>query len=71
MGFVLEGYLEDLDCLGDSVPDMMFAEAKPLALFALIVVGEVLLLVEELPLLDRVGDPPGLEYISLEKVLGG
>ena len=52
LSFVLKSYLEDLDCLGNSVPNMMFTEAESLALFTLILVCKVLLLVEELALLD-------------------
>ena len=50
---------------------MLFAEPKPLAVVMLVVLREVPIFVEQLPVLDAVGDPSSLVNRSLEIVLGG
>jgi hypothetical protein len=47
----------------------MFTEPKPLAIITLILIGKVFVFVEEGAILDRIGNPPGLIDVSLEKVL--
>lgn len=49
----------------------MFAKPEPFTLLTLILIGEIIALIEQLALLHRIGDPPGLENIPLEEVLWG
>lgn len=70
-GLVLERDLENFDGLSYCVSNMLFAETKPLAVLMLVVLREVPLFVEQLPVLDAVGDPSSLVNRSLEIVLGG
>ena len=73
LGFalVLKRDLENFDGLSYCVSNMLFAEPKPLAVVMLVVLRKVPIFVEQLPVLDAVGDPSSLVNRSLEIVLGG
>lgn len=47
----------------------MLSKPQSLALITSVFIRKILLFVQELPLFDRVCDPSGLVYISVEKVL--
>lgn len=68
-GLVLKRNLENFDGLSNCVSNMLFAETKPLAVLMLIVLRDVPLFVEQVSLLDAVGDPSSLVNVSLEIVL--
>lgn len=68
-GLVLKRNLENFDGLSNCVSNMLFAETNLLTVFMLIVLSQVPFFVEQLPLLDAVGDPSSLVNRSLEIVL--